>query len=205
MKETFDKCIDELLDHEGGYVDHPKDPGGATNMGITLETLKRWRKTNVTKQDVKSLTRGEVILIYKSVYWDSVQGDSLPSGLDYAVFDFGVNSGPKRAIIGLQRLLKVADDGVLGPITLKAVSEIKDLKTFINRYQDDRLAFLKALSTFPTFGRGWTARVEKVRKSSLSLVGSTTSVEKEKKGFNLAAMIPLILTILTAVFGLTRK
>lgn len=206
MKQNFDLAMREILLHEGGYVDHPKDPGGATNMGITFETLQRWRGKPITKQDVKDLTREEVIKIYRVLYADPVMFDQLPSGLDLAVLDFGVNSGPKRAIIGLQRLLGVADDGKLGPITLKAVSEIKDVKTFINRYQDDRLRFLKQLSTFPTFGKGWTRRVESVRKASLEL--ASVSVVDEipaSSGFNFAALIPIIITIVTAVVGLFRS
>lgn len=211
MKENFDTIIVGVLASEGGYVDHPKDPGGATNMGITRQTLADWRGvtpyTNLPKSEVKNLTREEVIRIYKAKYWDAVKADELPSGLDYAVFDFCVNSGPKRAIIGLQRLLGVADDGILGPLTLKAAKEYKDLKTLINRYQDDRLRFLKALSTWPTFGKGWQIRVEKVRKTSLELVAATpVVVSGEKAGkMNFAALIPIIITILTAIFGALRK
>jgi lysozyme family protein len=207
MKGNFEKVIDGLLLSEGGYVDHPKDPGGATNMGITFAVLQAWRGKAITKQDVKNLTREEVVKIYRARYWDVVKADELPAGLDYAVFDFGVNSGPKRAIIGLQRLLGVADDGILGPITLQKAKEVKDLPTFINRYQDDRLRYLRQLSTFPTFGSGWVSRVERVRKASLELAG--TSVEDPntatKTGFNWAALIPIVLTALTALFGATRK
>lgn len=208
MKQNFDLSMAEILKHEGGYVDHPKDPGGATNMGITFNTLQRWRGKPITKTDVKNLKREEVIRIYRAYYADVVGFDQLPSGLDYAVLDFGVNSGPKRAIIGLQRLLGVADDGVLGPRTLLAVSQIKDLQTFINRYQDDRLRFLKQLSTFPTFGKGWTSRVEGVRKLALELskhgvVGEIPA--KPTEGFNFFALIPIILTALIGWFGSQRK
>lgn len=211
MRQNFDTIIVGVLASEGGYVDHPSDPGGATNLGITRATLARWRKvspvTALPKQEVKNLTREEAIQIYKAFYWDAVLADQLPSGLDYAVFDFCVNSGPARAVINLQRLLGVADDGVIGPITLNALAKVKDLSTLIHRYQDDRLKFLKALSTFPVFGKGWTTRVQKVRDVSLGLLATTLPGESENASSNNGwfALVPIVMTILTAIFGALKK
>ncbi|MBK3411478.1 putative peptidoglycan-binding domain-containing protein, partial [Methylobacterium ajmalii] len=106
--------------------------------------------------------------------WDAVQGDALPAGLDYALFDFAVNSGPKRAVIGLQRALGIADDGRLGPVTLAALAG-RDVPGLVNALCDGRLAFLRALSTWPRFGRGWGRRVEEVRAAALALHAAPAS------------------------------
>jgi lysozyme family protein len=209
MKENFNKIIDEVLRSEGGYVDHPKDPGGATNMGITFATLQRWRGHPITKNDVKNLTREEVIRIYKAFYWNVVRADELPAGLDYAVFDFAVNSGPDRAVRYLQKIVGATVDGKMGPETLRKVAAYEHQRLLINRYLDDRVRYLQGLANFATFGKGWMSRVNRVRKTSNDLfdeavIAGETTGSKGKK-FNLAALIPLIVTIITAIFGATRK
>lgn len=148
-----------ILASEGGYVDHPKDPGGATNMGITHRTLAAWRGRPVTKQDVRNLTRDEALRIYKAQYWDTVKGDQLPAGLDYAVFDYAVNSGPARAARDLQRVLGVAVDGVIGVQTLAAINAHPRPIRLIEDLCERRLNFVKGLSTWSTFGRGWQRRI----------------------------------------------
>lgn len=117
---------------------------------------------------MRALTPATVAPLYRRRFWDAIQGDALPAGLDVALFDFAVNSGPKRAVIGLQRALDVADDGRLGPVTLAALAD-RDRPGLIGAVCDGRLAFLRALSTWPRFGRGWTRRVEEVRVASLAL------------------------------------
>lgn len=175
----FDRALPLVLAHEGGYVDHPSDPGGATNLGITRKTLARWRKitpwTDLPKSEVKALTKATVAPIYRAFYWDEINGDKLPAGLDYAVFDYAVNSGPGRAATALQRLLFVADDGEIGPITLAAIAKRKPTD-LINALCDERLAFLRRLSTFPVFGKGWTSRVAGVRKVALEMAAETKPV-----------------------------
>ena len=94
---NFDRALTAVLRHEGGYVDHPSDPGGATNLGVTRATLAQWRGRAVSKAEVKALTRAEAAKIYRALYWDEIAGDALPAGLDFAVFDYCVNSGPGRA------------------------------------------------------------------------------------------------------------
>lgn len=163
----FMACLAEILKHEGGYVDHPDDPGGATNLGITHKTLASWRGRPVTKQDVRDLTVTEASAIYRARYWNPVRGDSLPPGVDLAVFDFAVNSGPAKATMVLQSVLGVADDGVIGPITLAALARAPGPATVIIGVCDARLAFLRRLSTWPTFGRGWTRRVSEVSAAGL--------------------------------------
>jgi lysozyme family protein len=162
MNRNFQRALALVLKHEGGYVDHPKDPGGATNKGITIATFRRYVKRDGTKDDLRRISDADVKPIYKTKYWDKVRGDDLPDGLDYAVFDFAVNSGTGRAPKYLQRVLGVAQDGVIGPTTLKAAHNA-NVEFAIDRLCDDRMAFLRGLSTFSTFGRGWTSRVSGVR------------------------------------------
>ncbi|WP_083989022.1 glycoside hydrolase family 108 protein [Devosia geojensis] len=178
--ERFEACLAEVLRHEGGYADHPSDPGGATNMGITRKTLARWRGispwTALPKGEVKALTRAEAARIYRAEYWNRCRADEMPPGLDLALFDFAVNSGPDRAAKTLQRLVGVAADGLVGPVTLGAVAAHAgrgDTAALVEALCDARLAFLQRLSTFPVFGRGWTARVAAVRKAALAAVGLT--------------------------------
>jgi lysozyme family protein len=162
MQRNFQRSLSLVLKHEGGYVDHPKDPGGATNKGITIATFRRYVKRDGTKDDLRRISDADVAKIYRKHYWDAVRGDDLPDGLDYAVFDFAVNSGTGRAPKYLQRVLGVAQDGVIGPATLKAAHDA-NVPFAIDRLCDDRMAFLRSLKTFSTFGRGWTSRVSGVR------------------------------------------
>lgn len=173
MEKNFQRSLDAVLVHEGGYVDHKKDPGGATNMGITHATLSRWRKRRVTKTDVKHLSKNEAAEIYRAKYW--LRSDDLPSGVDYCVFDYGVNSGPSRAAKGLQRAIGVKADGVIGPLTLRAVRD-KPAKDIINIMCDKRLAWLKRLKHWPTFGKGWARRIAGVRKLSLEMASERKTI-----------------------------
>ncbi len=164
---TFERGLILVLTHEGGWSDDPADPGGATNLGVTIGTLSLWLGRPATKAEVRALTPASVAPLYRRRFWDAIQGDALPAGLDYALFDFAVNSGPRRAVIGLQRALGLADDGRLGPVTLAALAG-RDVPMLIDALGDGRLAFLRALSTWPRFGRGWARRVEEVRAAALA-------------------------------------
>lgn len=173
---NFSTCLEHVLEHEGGYVDNPKDPGGATNRGVTLGTLSRWRKRAVSKAEVKALTVDDVRPIYKAWFWNAVRGDDLPAGLDLALFDFAVNSGEARAVISLQRILGVADDGKLGPLTMAAIYA-RDPRDLVVSLCAGRLTFLKKLSTFPTFGKGWTRRVESVLRAAVAMTAAAPAPE----------------------------
>lgn len=162
---NFDAAFARLIVSEGGYVDNPKDPGGATNLGVTIGTLSAWLGRPATKAEVKALTRAKVAPIYRRNYWDAVRGDDLPAGVDYTVFDYAVNSGPGRAIMSLQRAAGVADDGKPGPLTLAAIGK-DDPSVLIRLISAERLAFMRRLSTWPVFGRGWTARVTSVEAAA---------------------------------------
>jgi len=169
MQSNWDKCLQAILHHEGGYVNHPKDPGGETNLGVTKRVYEEWGGT----KNMKQLTFEDVAPIYKKNYWDKVQGDSLPGGLDLCVFDFGVNAGPGRAAKYLQTQIGTMADGGIGPNTLAKLAEYMqthDIKDTIKKYQDTRLDYYKQLKTFGTFGRGWTRRVEETTQMAMKLI-----------------------------------
>jgi lysozyme family protein len=168
MKQNFDQCFQMMLKHEGGFSDHPEDPGGITNLGVTLATYEQWVGRAVTVDEMKALTPKDVAPIYKDRYWDAVRGDDLPSGVDWSVFDWAVNSGPGRASRALQRIVGVTADGKIGPVTLKAVHDMKADK-IIDKMYDARQHFYEQLSTFDTFGRGWTRRNKETRQAALLL------------------------------------
>ena len=166
MKQDFDHCLEMLLKHEGGYVNHPKDPGGRTNLGVTQRVYEAWLGREVTEQEMKDLTVEDVAPIYRANYWDAVWGDHLPSGVDWSVFDWAVNSGPARATKALQRIVGAVSDGVVGPKTMQAVMDMDPVK-IIDMMYEERQRFYQGLSTFDTFGRGWTRRNKETRQAAL--------------------------------------
>lgn len=164
MKDNFDAALREVLIHEGGWSDHPADPGGATMRGITLETYRRFKgNRHLGKDALRAMTDAELRTIYRTMYWDRIRGDELPAGVDYVVFDAAVNSGPPRASKWLQETVGTTPDGVIGSRTLAAVNAM-DPHELIERYNETRLAFLRSLMTWDVFGRGWGRRVASVSK-----------------------------------------
>ena len=169
MQANYDKCLEAILHHEGGYVNHPKDPGGETNLGVTKRVYEEWGGT----KDMKALTVQDVAPIYKKNYWDKIKADLLPSGLDLCVFDFGVNAGPGRAAKYLQGQIGTMPDGGIGPNTLAKLDEylqFTGVEKAIKTYQDSRQDYYEQLSTFDTFGRGWTRRVQETTKMALEMI-----------------------------------
>jgi len=161
MKENWDTCFAMVLKHEGGFVNHPKDPGGMTNLGVTRTNWELYLDHDVTEADMRALTPEMVKPFYKKNYWDRIRGDELPSGVDYAAYDLAVNSGTGRAAKYLQRIAGVTEDGVIGPQSLKAIQKC-DAESAVDALCTMRLNFLKGLNTFDTFGKGWTIRVNDV-------------------------------------------
>jgi lysozyme family protein len=168
MKENWDNCFAMVLKHEGGFVNHPKDPGGMTNLGVTKAAWEAWLVRTVTESDMRALTPEKVKPFYKAMYWNKIKGDDLPSGVDYAAYDLAVNSGTGRAAKYLQRIAGVADDGVIGPRSLEAIKKC-DAEDTVNKICDMRMDFLKGLNTFDTFGKGWAIRVNDVRAKASSM------------------------------------
>ena len=168
MNGQFEECIKYVLASEGGFVNHPRDPGGATNMGITRSTLAAWRKRPVTVDEVRRLTRAEAIEIYRAQYWTTIRGDELPPGVDYAVFDISVNSGPGRAAKFLQQALRIEADGVIGLKTLTAARRVNDVD-LARDVCERRLAWMKTLKNWSVFGSGWGKRVPAVQRVAVAM------------------------------------
>jgi len=170
MEANFFKSLDMVLKHEGGFVDHPEDPGGATNKGITHKTYADFLGRPLEDvSELKNIPDDHVQMIYKNGYWDRVKGDELPSGVDFSTFDWAVNSGPGRAAKALQKAVMVAQDGAIGPMTLGAAAEFTP-EAIIESIAEQREEFYRSLRTFDTFGKGWLRRNEETRDFSLSLV-----------------------------------
>lgn len=162
MKLNFTTSLVLVLQHEGGFVDDRYDPGGRTMKGVTQAVYDDWRVgEGLPKRDVKLLNDYEVGAIYRRRYWDACRCDDLPAGVDYAIFDFAVNSGVNRACRYLQRAADVVDDGQIGAVTMGAVSA-KPAVEIIEKVCAARLNFLRQLKIFDRFGKGWTTRVQDV-------------------------------------------
>ena len=173
MIQNFDAAIEHTLKEEGGYVNHPADPGGMTNLGVTKRVWEEWTGHEVDEKAMRELTKADVVPLYQRKYWNATRCSELPSGIDLCVFDTAVNSGPGRAIKLLQGSLGVTVDGAIGNNTLAAVNQFKDtaLIHLIEDYCSARQAFLISLPTFGTFGKGWTARVQRLKEAAIKLVG----------------------------------
>jgi lysozyme family protein len=162
MKDNFNLALKEVLKSEGGYSNNIHDPGGPTNFGITIRDYRAYINPNGNAHDVKTMTVDQAGVIYKTKYWDKVNGDRLPSGVDYCVFDYGVNSGNSRA----------------NRVYNQKAAVIKDVNRLIDAICDERLAFLKGLSTWPYFRKGWTVRVAHVRAFSKELASKVVPLPK---------------------------
>lgn len=173
MKKNYEDCLAAVLKYEGGYVNDPRDPGGATMKGITQGTYNAWRKKQgLPTQPVRQIAQSEVEAIYKRDYWDKVRGDELPSGVDLATFDYAVNSGPIKAIKQLQGALGIPQTGVMDNGTVAAAQNHPGVWAALC---ERRLAFLKSLPTWGTFGKGWGARVTDVKKKAANLAANLPS------------------------------
>ena len=165
MKDNFDECLKMLLHHEGGYVNHPKDPGGETNLGVTKRVYEKWGGT----KDMKDLTVEDVAPIYKKEYWDRCKCDDLESGVDWAVFDWAVNSGTGRAAKAIQKICGAAQDGAIGPKTLALIGT-QNTQYVIEEFGKIRQDFYESLKTFDTFGKGWTRRNKETTEKAIEMI-----------------------------------
>jgi lysozyme family protein len=173
MEGNFPNCLEKILVHEGGFSNHSQDPGGMTNLGVTARVWEEWVGHAVNEKQMRALTISDVAPLYKRKYWDACRADELISGLDYAVFDFAVNSGVGRATKVLQSCVGATPDGGFGSITLALVKKAEEENTaeLIAKYSDTRLQFLKSLKTWPVFGKGWERRVNEVEDTALKMLG----------------------------------
>lgn len=173
----FSAALQAVLVHEGGFSNHPSDPGGATMKGVTQRVYDGWRGAHaLEKRSVKFITAQEIELIYREQYWNVIRGDDLPAGLAYAVFDGAVNSGPVQAIKWLQRALGLRQiDGQCGAATLAAAKAHPEPARLIADMLALRLAFLQRLKTWPVFGKGWAARVANVQERAQAWASGATT------------------------------
>jgi lysozyme family protein len=170
MESNFELSLKKVIEHEGGYVNHPADPGGMTNLGVTKRVWEEWVGHPVDEKEMRALTVEQVSPLYKKRYWDAIHGDRLPAGLDYCLFDTAINSGVGRASRFIQEMVGVAADGAIGNKTLLAIGQFKDVKMLVDEYCDKRLDFLQRLKTWPVFGKGWGRRVADVRESATRMI-----------------------------------
>ena len=159
------KCLETILHHEGGYVNHPKDPGGETNLGVTKRVYEKWGGT----KDMKDLTVEDVAPIYKKNYWDRCKCDDLESGVDWVVFDWAVNSGTGRAAKAIQKICGASQDGAIGPKTLALIGT-QNTEYVIEEFGKIRQDFYESLKTFDTFGKGWTRRNKETTAKALEMI-----------------------------------
>lgn len=172
---SYALSIKNVLAHEGGYTNHPKDPGGPTNWGITIHDARKYWKPQATAADVKAMPLSVAQDIYRARYWAAQRCDELPAGLDYSMFDYGVNSGIGRSGKVLRRLVGLPDNtSVVTPEVIAAVAKRKTVD-LIKALNDERLRFLQSLKTWPTFGKGWGRRVAEVRALSLQMAAGAVA------------------------------
>ena len=169
VASSYELSLARLLAHEGGYTDHPDDPGGPTNYGITIADYRRDVKPGATAADVRAVTVGEAKAIYRRRYWDAQRCDDLPAGIDYAVFDYGVNSGIGRSGKALRRALGLAADKNAVTAEVIAAARGADSRAVVAAICDERLRFLKSLKTWDVFGKGWARRVADVKAAALAM------------------------------------
>lgn len=168
MKGNFQRCLDLVLIHEGGFVDHSQDPGGITNMGVTKKAWEEYVGYAVNREEMRALTVAEITPFYRTRYWDACKCDDLHAGVDYVVFDLAVNSGPGRAAKFLQEAVGATPDGRIGPRTLSAAADF-GANLIISKICDRRESYYRSLPHFPAFGRGWLKRNEEVQKKALEM------------------------------------
>ncbi|TCR64700.1 glycosyl hydrolase 108 family protein [Bosea sp. BK604] len=177
---NFNDCHEITARWEGGWSDHKADPGGKTMYGVTQATLSAWLGRPASDSEIRNLSKATALQIYRKNYWDRIGADNLPPGVDLCVYDFGVNSGPSRAVKSLQAAVGAKADGWVGKETLKAIV-IEDRRELINALCDRRLAFLKSLPTWKTFGKGWGNRVADIRKRAMAMAAGGVQPEMGPK------------------------
>lgn len=178
----FQAALAETLVHEGGWSDHPDDPGGKTFRGVTKKAWENYVGRKVSAEELKSLTFDQIAKFYKTGYWDTVRASELPQGLNSLIFDISVNSGPKRAIIILQDSLNhltrvnLVKDGIIGRKTLAAATNV-DVFDLIDRVAWRRLTFYSRLRNWQSFKNGWRRRaVESATFANRLALGHAESV-----------------------------
>ena len=178
MIENWDKSFNLVINSEGGFTNDQRDSGnhlpdgrqGSTMLGCTQANWEAYVGHKVTQDDMRKLTKEDVKPLYKKNYWDAVKGDDLPSGVDYAAFDFAINAGPAASRKMIQRALGVTADGAFGPMTMAAIQKA-DAKELLQKFSDAKTNFYKSLSNFNVYGKGWLQRVADVQAVADKMIG----------------------------------
>jgi lysozyme family protein len=168
MTKNFRDCLELVLKHEGGFINHKLDPGGMTNLGVTKKVWEEWVGHEVDEKAMRALTPAIVAPMYEMKYWRTSYCEKLPRGLDLLVFSMAVNAGSGRSVKLLQNAIGVVADGVIGPRTMARINEA-NVETLIDKFSEAREAFYRGLKTFPVFGKGWLARTNKERLEALDM------------------------------------
>lgn len=188
---SYDAALARLLAHEGGYTNHPADPGGPTNFGITIVDYRKYVKPDATAADVRAMKLDEAKAIYRAKYWDAQRCNELPAGVDYAVFDYGVNSGIGRSGKVLRRVLKLPDNTSAANDAVIAAARAADAKALVTAICDERLRFLQSLKAWNVFGGGWGRRVAEVKSVSLALASGAPAPDLRTSSAGGRAVVPV--------------
>jgi lysozyme family protein len=188
---SYDAALARLLAHEGGYTNHPADPGGPTNFGITIADYRKYVKPDATAADMRTMKLEDAKAIYRAKYWDAQRCNELPAGVDYAVFDYGVNSGIGRSGKVLRRALKVPDNSSLVNDAVIAAARATEAEALVAAICDERLRFLQSLKTWNVFGAGWGRRVAEVKSASLVLAAGAPTPDVRPSHASGRAVVPV--------------
>ena len=169
MTGNFKECLDLVLKSEGGFVNHPQDPGGMTNLGVTKRVWEEYTGHEADEKTMRGLTPEKVAPLYEQRYWRPTYCEVLPRGLDLLVFSMGINAGPGRSVKLLQQSIGCVPDGVIGPATRSLISA-SDTPTLISKFSECRREYYRSLKTFPIFGAGWLKRVDREEQEAMDMI-----------------------------------
>jgi lysozyme family protein len=167
MTGNFKECLDLVLKSEGGFVNHPSDPGGMTNLGVTKRVWEEYTGHEADEKTMRGLTPEKVAPLYEQRYWRPTYCEVLPRGLDLLVFSMGVNGGPGRAVKLLQSAIGCVPDGVVGSTTMGLIKQ-SNVADLIAKYSDTRRSYYKSLNK-PVFEKGWLNRVDHEEAQALNM------------------------------------
>ena len=151
---VFDTIFERLMLHEGGYVNHPNDPGGETIWGVT----KRVAQAHGYYGDMRKLPKSTAKAITEKSYYKAVKGDQLDRLSAWQLTDAAYNHGNRQAVKFLQRAVGASADGLIGPRTLEAVAAM-DKNDVVLLFNAERIDFYTGLRGWVSFGKGWARRI----------------------------------------------
>ena len=168
MTGNFKECLAIVLKSEGGYINDSRDSGGMTNLGVTKRVWEEYTGHEADEKTMRGLTPEKVAPLYEQRYWRPTYCEVLPRGLDLLVFSMGINAGTGRSVKLLQQSIGCSHDGVIGPRTMGLIKQ-SNIADLIGNFSEARRNYYKSLKTFPTFGKGWLARVDREESEALNM------------------------------------